>query len=81
MTNSSALRRAQRVAVDGFGGADHQLVGGGAESLADGLGLGQVARSRTGAVGVDVTDLRGVQAGVTQRHAHRAGLAIRVRAW
>src|SRR5919109_770063 len=40
---------AEQVAGHGLGGGDGQLVGVGAEGLADGLGLGRVAQRRAGA--------------------------------
>src|SRR4029450_1742902 len=59
--------RAEQVAGHRLGGGDGQLVGVGAERLADGLGLGRVAERGAGAVGVDVAHLIGTDPGRAER--------------
>ena len=59
-----AAAGAEQMAELALGGADGQLFGVVAEGGLDGLGLGQVAQRRAGAVGVDVIDVIGVDAGI-----------------
>ena len=72
-------RRAEHVAGGAFGGTDGQLAGVVAEDRLDRLGLRDVALGGGGAVGVDVGDVLGVQAGVAQGHLHAAGGAFAFR--
>src|SRR5205814_5173890 len=64
--------RAQQMAAHGFRRRDHELVGVVAEHLLDGRGLLAVVRLGRGPVRVDVVDVARIQAGLAERHTHRA---------
>ena len=74
-------RRAEHVAGRAFGGTDGHLFCLAAENGLDGLGFTDVALRRGSAVGVDVGNVPGIQAGLAQRHFHAAGRAFAVGGW
>ncbi len=76
---STAAGRAQHVARRSFGGTDGQFFGVLAENGLDRLRFRDVALRRGGAVGVDVGNVRRIQPGRAQRHAHAAGRAFAAR--
>src|ERR1700722_13557153 len=64
---------AEGVAVHRFRGADADFVGVCAEDIADGTAFHWIVAGGAGAVGVDVADVLGGEAGLLERAAPRAG--------
>src|SRR5690606_14421576 len=71
----------EEVAGHGLGRTDHHFARVLAQHALDAHGLGQVAGGRGRTVGVDVADLRGIDAGVADggHHAARRALAVLAR--
>src|SRR5690606_29086302 len=68
----------EQVAGHGLGGGHRELAGVVAEGALDGNGLALVAHLRGSAVGVDVIDVLGIDAGVGQRRDHALARALAV---
>src|SRR5690606_20081665 len=69
---------AKEVSDGGFGGAHHHVGGRIAQKAGDGAQLDLVAERRRGAVGVDVVDIGGGNAGALDGGGHGAEAAIAV---
>ena len=70
-----AAGRAEQVPDGSLVGGDRERGGARAEEILDGLRLGEVVGTGTGAVGVDVVDVTGCQPGAGDRRAHDLGAA------